>query len=114
MKKIIGVNSDKDFCACCGKQGLAKVVWIENTTDCTVLHYGTTCAAKIMSSAKVKAAISAETIKAADALYNEACMAFDSIKDRKIFDATVRAFLRERNAHETFKGLSHNVYYRSR
>jgi hypothetical protein len=114
MKKIIGVNSDKDFCACCGKQELAKVVWIENTTDCTVLHYGTTCAAKIMGSAKVKAAISAEMMKAADKLLNEAYMTFESIQDRKLFDASVRAFLRERNAHETFKGLAHNTFYRSR
>lgn len=47
--RIIGVNSDKDECSCCGKQNLSKVVWIENTESGLISHYGTTCAAYILS-----------------------------------------------------------------
>ena len=52
--KIIGVNSDKDFCSCCGKQNLSKVVWIENTESSKINHYGTTCAAYLLSPVKDK------------------------------------------------------------
>lgn len=41
---VIGVNDDKDFCECCGKQGLKRVVWVEDTETQTVRHFGTTCA----------------------------------------------------------------------
>ena len=43
--KVVGVNDDKDFCECCGKQGLKRVVWIEDTETQEVKHFGTTCAA---------------------------------------------------------------------
>lgn len=43
--KVIGVNDDKDFCECCGKQGLKSVVWIENTETNEIKHFGSTCAA---------------------------------------------------------------------
>lgn len=41
---IIGVNDDKDFCMCCGKQKLKRVVWIRNDDTEEVKHFGTTCA----------------------------------------------------------------------
>ena len=43
--KVLGVNDDKDSCECCGKQGLKKVVWIEDTETQEIKHFGTTCAA---------------------------------------------------------------------
>lgn len=43
--KVLAVNDDKDFCECCGKQGLKRVVWIEDTETQDVKHFGTTCAA---------------------------------------------------------------------
>lgn len=43
--KVLAVNDDKDFCECCGKQGLKRVVWIEDTETQEIKHFGTTCAA---------------------------------------------------------------------
>lgn len=45
-KKVLGVNDDQDFCCCCGKEGLRRVVWIEDIETGEVAHFGTTCAAK--------------------------------------------------------------------
>jgi len=42
--KVIGVNDDTDFCECCGKTNLKKVVWIEDTETGDIKHFGTTCA----------------------------------------------------------------------
>ena len=42
--RVLGVNDDKDFCECCGKSGLKRVVWIEDTESGEVSHFGTTCA----------------------------------------------------------------------
>ena len=43
--KVLGVNDDRDFCECCGKEGLKKVVWIEHCDTGDVQHFGTSCAA---------------------------------------------------------------------
>ena len=43
--KVLGVNDDMDFCECCGKQNLARVVWIENPETGKIQHFGTVCAA---------------------------------------------------------------------
>ncbi len=43
--KVKGVNDEKDTCECCGKEGLKRVVWIEDTETLEVRHFGTTCAA---------------------------------------------------------------------
>jgi hypothetical protein len=45
-KRILGINDDRDFCQCCGKTGLRRVVWIENIETGTIRHFGTTCAGK--------------------------------------------------------------------
>lgn len=42
--KFLGVNDDREHCECCGKQGLKRVVWIEDTETGEIKHYGTTCA----------------------------------------------------------------------
>jgi len=44
--KVLGVNDDRDFCECCGKQGLARVVWVEDIETGEIRHFGTTCAEK--------------------------------------------------------------------
>jgi len=41
--RILGINDDEDYCSCCGKTGLKRVVWIEHE-DGSIDHYGTTCA----------------------------------------------------------------------
>lgn len=43
--KVLGVNGDRDTCACCGKTGLKRVVWLEIDGGEPV-HYGTVCAAR--------------------------------------------------------------------
>ena len=49
MKKILSINSDENFCSCCGKVNLKRVVWVEDTETGNVDHYGTQCANKILS-----------------------------------------------------------------
>jgi hypothetical protein len=43
--EVLGVNDDRDFCMCCGKENLARVVWIQDNETGEVKHFGTTCAA---------------------------------------------------------------------
>jgi hypothetical protein len=42
--EVKGINDDRDFCMCCGKTGLKRVVWIEDTETSEVNHYGVVCA----------------------------------------------------------------------
>lgn len=43
--RVLAVNDDRDFCECCGRQGLKRVVWIEDCESGVIKHFGTTCAA---------------------------------------------------------------------
>lgn len=43
--KVLGVNDDSDTCDCCGKTGLKKVVWIEETLSGAINKFGVVCAA---------------------------------------------------------------------
>lgn len=60
--KVIGVNDDRDFCEHCGRQGLMRVVWIEDTETQEIKHFGTSCAASPVKGfgvdKEIKAAIS--------------------------------------------------------
>ena len=42
--KVLGINDDKTYCQCCGRNGLKSVVWIEDTETDEVKHFGSTCA----------------------------------------------------------------------
>jgi hypothetical protein len=42
--KVKGINDEQDTCMCCGKTGLKRVVWIEDTDTGDINHFGTTCA----------------------------------------------------------------------
>jgi hypothetical protein len=42
--QVLSVNDDQDFCQCCGKTGLKRVVFIRDTETDEVKHFGTTCA----------------------------------------------------------------------
>lgn len=42
--EVKGINDDRDFCMCCGKTGLKRVVWIEDSETQEVRHYGVVCA----------------------------------------------------------------------
>ena len=42
--QVLGVNDDRDFCECCGKRNLKKVVWIQDNESGDIKHFGTTCA----------------------------------------------------------------------
>lgn len=43
---VLGVSDDRDLCECCGKQGLKKVVFIQDTETQDIKHFGTTCATR--------------------------------------------------------------------
>lgn len=55
---VRGVNDDESHCMCCGKEGLKRVVWIEDMQTGKLSHYGTTCAV-----AKEKGFMADEEIK---------------------------------------------------
>jgi hypothetical protein len=66
--QVLSVNDDRDFCECCGKTGLKRVVFIQDNETGEVKHFGTSCA---MSPVKgfgidkeIKAAISRANDKA--------------------------------------------------
>ena len=42
--KVLAVNDEKDYCECCGRKGLKRVVFIEDTDTNEIKHFGTTCA----------------------------------------------------------------------
>lgn len=42
--RVLAVNDDRDFCECCGKTGLKRVVFIEAIESGEIKHFGTTCA----------------------------------------------------------------------
>lgn len=42
--QFLGVNDDRDFCECCGKVDLKRVVWIEDLEEGTIKHFGVVCA----------------------------------------------------------------------
>jgi hypothetical protein len=44
---ILGINSDKDTCDCCGKKNLKRVIWLQFEGSDAVA-YGTSCAAKAL------------------------------------------------------------------
>ncbi|CAB3894334.1 hypothetical protein N7638_17440 [Achromobacter mucicolens] len=64
---VLGVTDDRDFCQCCGRQGLKRVVWIEDGESGAVRHFGTTCA-----TAPAKGFGVAPAVKAAIARYEDA------------------------------------------
>ena len=41
--QVVAVNDERDFCECCGKKGLRRVVWVRDTETDEVKHFGTTC-----------------------------------------------------------------------
>ena len=47
--QIIAVNDSKDFCECCGRKNLKRVVWVLEVETGVHMHFGTSCA---MSPAK--------------------------------------------------------------
>lgn len=58
---VRGIDDDKSFCECCGKNGLQRVVWIEDTETGEIKHFGTNCAQKPVKGfdcvAEIKSAI---------------------------------------------------------
>ncbi|WP_247391853.1 hypothetical protein [Ralstonia pseudosolanacearum] len=41
--EVLAVNDDRDFCECCGRRGLKRVVWVRDRETDDVKHFGTTC-----------------------------------------------------------------------
>ena len=68
--KVMGINGDEDFCSCCGKTGLSKVVWLapldpDGGVSGEAAPYGTTCAAYKLRITSEKATRSTAKIEAA-------------------------------------------------
>ncbi|MGA5726563.1 hypothetical protein ACPCHQ_21765 [Ralstonia thomasii] len=42
--QVVDVNDSRDFCECCGKTGLKRVVFILDAETGQVRHFGTSCA----------------------------------------------------------------------
>lgn len=41
--QVIAVNDSSDFCECCGRKGLKRVVWVLDNETGEQKHFGTTC-----------------------------------------------------------------------
>lgn len=104
--KILGVNDDKDFCSCCGKQGLKKVVWLEHLESSEVNHFGTSCAAKLLFKTSGKR-VSAKYIGLPEltAILNE-CMDKHWGLPRKEFETAVAIDLIKKGVDKNFEHLS--------
>lgn len=56
MKRIRGINDESDTCSACGKTGLKKVVWIDDSeAGLDAEPFGVNCAALIMLGNKTRA-----------------------------------------------------------
>ena len=91
--KVKGINDEQDACMCCGKTGLKRVVWIEDTETSEVWHFGTSCAENPTKAFGVKSEI------------RKAVREFDKVQARakqEARDAALVAACRE--AWETFTG----------
>lgn len=42
--QFLAVNDTRDYCECCGRKGLKRVVWIVDLETGEEKHFGTTCA----------------------------------------------------------------------
>lgn len=45
--KYLGTNDHKNECNLCGKKDLKKVIWLEDTEEDFISHYGVSCGAKL-------------------------------------------------------------------
>jgi hypothetical protein len=94
---VKGVNDEQNFCSCCGKSGLKRVVWIEDTESGVVSHFGTTCAespAKAFGvSSEIRAAVrkaqsdAKKAAKAAEEAAEKAAAMARYLADRDKFQA---------------------------
>ena len=94
--KVLGVNDDKDFCTCCGKPNLARVVWLENMESGEVSHSGTKCASKLAAPEAIKRAekkANQALVQRQDELEALAFEAYDKVKDRKNREILMGQFL---------------------
>ena len=41
--QVLAVNDSADFCECCGRKGLKRVVWVLDNETGEHKHFGTTC-----------------------------------------------------------------------
>lgn len=80
--QFLGVNDDRNFCECCGKQDLKRVVWIEDTEEGTIKHFGTTCATNPGKAFghKMNASIRSASASYDRNIYNSKCWAYWEVK----------------------------------
>lgn len=64
--QVLSINDDQDFCQCCGKTGLKRVVFIRDTETDEVKHFGTTCAMAPVKGFGIDKEIKAAIRRAAD------------------------------------------------
>jgi hypothetical protein len=80
--KVVGVNDERDHCECCGRKGLKRVVWIEDTETNEVRHFGTTCANAPAKGFNLKAEIKAALADADNRLVSISRMSYGEYKRR--------------------------------
>lgn len=61
--EVVGINDKRDYCECCGKKNLARVVWIRDTETDEVKHFGTVCAQAPAKGFNLRTEIKAEISK---------------------------------------------------
>lgn len=59
--QVLAVNDKADYCECCGRNGLQRVVWVLDTETGDEKHFGTSCAVRPAKGfdcvAEIKAAV---------------------------------------------------------
>ncbi len=98
--KVLGVNDEAEDCECCGKTGLKRVVWIEDTETLKIQHFGTTCAESPAKAFGLK-----KEIKKAV----RACVAAEQAKARAERNVKVTAASKEASATFTGKMITVTV-----
>lgn len=108
--KFLGCNDDKDFCSCCGKGALKRVVWLENNETGEVDHFGTHCAALLLSPnstpGKRLNLIEREALEILRKMVDSAAEKFWGVKPYRAFVAAIGKELTEAGVESKFEFVS--------
>ena len=89
--KVLGVNDEQTECCCCGKTGLKRVVWIEDTEAGDIRHFGTSCAESPSKSFGLKSEIQ-KAVRTFDAALLRRVRADRDTKIRAACETAVETF----------------------
>lgn len=90
--KVLAVNDEADCCECCGKSGLKRVVWIEDTETGTIRHFGVICALAPAKGFEITKAEIAKATREHDAAVAKAAREAASARWMELYHVTVALY----------------------